>query len=461
MKRRNTRLQRRIAVALTLIVLLMVVVQGYLAYATLTQQEDDLVDQIVESEARRLLERLAQGDAPLATDGTPTDLSSRFRAWLLPASATGETPPAAGLSPQARELRSGTLILHEGPVVRHYLATPTQAGLLILEYDASEDEAFVYRFGAYLVVTGLVIVVLAGIVSLTIARIVVAPFRRLALQLSHWSPGGRPLPAGRSDEETLLLEAFDAAQRRLDDSHARAREFAANVRHEIRTPLTALRTDAEMLLMTQPLDEAGRMRLMRMQATVDSVSADIESMHNLSLALPAQAERVDLSVCLNNVWAGLQHHNLDGRLELVDELARGDVVDIDRLALMTVLRNLLRNAIEHAAPGRCTVRRIPDGLEVVDEGPGIDPEVLPQIFERHFSRHRADLRPGPQTATGASTLDDRTPHEGRGLGLAIAQHTARSRGWTLDVESGPGHGTVFTLRFHESSTQSRRNLDPT
>src|SRR5690606_19306678 len=104
----------------------------------------------------------------------------------------------------------------------------------------------------------------------------------------------------------------------------------------------------------------------------------------------------------------------------------GVVVSVDRLALMTVLRNLLRNAIEHASPGRCIVSRTPDGLRVADEGPGILPEDQPFVFDRYF---RGRLSDSPDIA--------RTD---KGLGLAIARQTSELRGWSLELAPSAGRG---------------------
>ncbi len=462
MKGGGTRLQRRIAIALTAIVLLMVVVQSYLAYSTLEQQEDDLVDQVVASEAQRLIDRLARGDESLRVDGEPTVLTTRFRVWLLPLDGRSDASPTmpAGSRLAGHPLREGTSQYHVGMTVFHYLSSRTPQGMLVLEYDASADEAFVYRFGADLVVSGLVIVLLAAVVSMSIARLVVAPFRRMAILLAGWSPGSAPIPPGRSDEEALLLQAFDSAQRRIEAAHARERDFAANLRHELRTPLTALRTDAEMLLLLSDLPAAARARLARIQQTVDAIATDVEAMQNLAQAREAVPEDVDLARCVDDVWTGLQHRNADGGLVLHNVIAAGTTRRLDRLALMTILRNLLLNAVVHASPGHCRVEANDHGLTVSDDGPGIAAADLPRIFERHFSRHRADLQPRAPVPLPERLAAGVTSATGDGIGLAIARETALSRGWSLSAESLPGQGSRFTLIFavapvfDASSTQS-------
>lgn len=438
----TTRLRLRITLAITLVVVLFVVVQGYLAYSALAEHEDGLVDRVVEVETQRLVDRAAAGDEVLPKDGTPVDVSSRVRAWLQPIHPLVSSAAAQRLPERVRMLSEGSHVWKEDGREIHYLVTRTPDGRLVVEYDASEDEAFVYTFGVYLLATGLAFSLLAAAVAIGLARIIVEPFTRLAMHMSRWSPGQRAAPVGRTDEESLLLEAFESAQRRLDEANARTREFAANVRHEIRTPLTALRTDAELLILTEEVGEDGRERLQRMQTTIDAIAADIESLHNLSKARTAEPEAVVLAVCVEDVWAGLQHRNVGGRLVMLNRVDSADVIEIDRLGLMTVLQNLLRNAIDHAAPDTCIVERVPGGMTLTDDGPGIEAEHLPRIFDRYFSRRRSDVVSAP--------VPEARPDE-RGLGLAIAKQTATAHDWTLDVESRLGEGTRFILLFNSSS----------
>ncbi|HRP09371.1 MAG TPA: HAMP domain-containing sensor histidine kinase, partial [Gemmatimonadales bacterium] len=173
---------------------------------------------------------------------------------------------------------------------------------------------------------------------------------------------------------------------------------------------------------------------------VASVSKGLESLQALSTAAAGKEEPVVLSQCVDEVWESLAHVARDAGASLVNQVPRGETVVIDRLALMTVLRNLLRNAIEHASPGPCRVSRTAHGLEVSDEGPGIAPEDRPFIFDRYFQGRLADS-PG------------RTRTE-KGLGLAIARQTCELRGWTLEVAPSASRGSVFSLRFSEPIAES-------
>ena len=423
-------LQKRIRLALTAVIVLFVAAQGYLAYSSLEQQEDDLVDDIVMSETRRLIERIDGGENLMPPDGQPLRLGLNLTAWLVPADGA---PAVPSMPAYLAALGDGPHMLQRSGRVYHAVIERIPAGRLYVQFDATQNEQFVYRFGRYLIVTGILCIILGWGISTFLARIVVAPFRRLSERLTNWSPDTPSGPVARSDEETMLLEAFDQAQRRLEESLAREREFAANVRHEVRTPLSALRTDAEMMLLTESLPATVEQRLRRMIGAVDNVSSGLDALQDLSGAMPGKAERVRLAQCVDDVWESLAHLAADSGATLVNNVPRGETVDIDRLALMTILRNLLRNAIEHASPGRCRVGRIARGVTVADDGPGISPEHRPFVFDRYFQGRLTD-------SPGMARRD-------KGLGLAIAWQTADLRGWTLEFQSTSGSGTVFSLLF--------------
>lgn len=471
MKFRMSTLQRRISIALTAVVVLFVAVQGYLVYLSLEHQEDDLVDDIVMSETHRLIGRLADGEEAALIEHGMSRLGPNMRAWLIrPGAAT------TGLPAWLQPLDQGLHMQYVDSRVYHSVIRDTPSGRLYVDYDATENEAFVYEFGGFLLLTGICFVVLGWLLSVWVARIVVAPIGRLAKQLADWSPSSTTPTVGTSDEETLLLQAFDQAQRRMDQAFAHEREFAANIRHEVRTPLTTLRTDAELILLTEGrLSDGTRHRLNRIIASADSVADAVEAAHALASYAPARPEPLDLAVCVDTAWASLQHLNEGGRMQLRNQAGRGGERPVlDRQALMIILRNLLRNAIQHASPGPCEVRRTDTGLEVSDSGPGIAPEILPRIFDRYFSGRFVDLDPGEDQDAGQDPApggrleeggnktrageadgppwseDDarsRARRAGRGLGLAIASQTASQQRWRLQVRSTVGKGTTFSLDF--------------
>ena len=232
------------------------------------------------------------------------------------------------------------------------------------------------------------------------------------------------------------------AMRPVQEAFGRQRTFIADASHELKTPLTLIRADAEVLsrgiddpdnreLVDDLLGETDRMSailsdlLLLARLDADKVSVSREPF-DLALVLSETSERFAAR-------ASAEHKNLEvhhsGKLP-----ARGDT---DRTG--QVLAALLDNALRFT-PGGGTITvegRIMDKrveATITDTGPGIAPESLDRIFERFY---RADTH---------SAARSRGPSGGgTGLGLAIASDLARAQGGELTAENTAGGGAKFTL----------------
>jgi signal transduction histidine kinase len=419
-------LQRRISWALGALVTVFVIAQGVLAYLSLEEQEDALVDEIVLSETKRLVGRLESGELSVSQGATEIALGANLSAWLLP----GNGPDRSQLPARLRTLSAGPHLIEEGEKDFHIVVAPIALGTLLVQYDATLNEQRVYQFGMALLIIGALCIGLGIALSNMLARLVVAPLHRLTERFARWAPGGST-PTSSADEEAALLAAFDRVRSGLESAAARQREFAANVAHELRTPLAAARTDIELTALSPSLSANEQVRLARAMATIDAAAGSLESLHAMSSQQPGQAEPVDLHTLVDDAWNSLAHASGASALRLVNDVPNGEIIVSDRHALLTILRNLLRNAAEYAGPAICVVRRTADGLQITDDGPGIAPADLPFVFERYF-RGRLTDSPG-------QTRSD------RGVGLAIAKQSAEVNGWRLSVESTPEAGTCFSL----------------
>ncbi len=155
----------------------------------------------------------------------------------------------------------------------------------------------------------------------------------------------------------------------------------------------------------------------------------------LNSADPARLRCVGLAHALEQAWFALEPM-ADARVLVLNNRIPPDAGRwLDPDALLIVLRNLVRNAIEHAAPATLQVSLDEAGILILhDDGPGMTPERLARV--REWRSGRTDL----------SVAD--APETGHGLGLGIARRVCELRGWQLDVDSvqgGPGSGTTFRL----------------
>lgn len=419
-------LKQRVMWALTALVALFVVMQGSLAYLSMVEQEDDLVDELVLAEARRLAVHLGQDEVPGVQPEDLLTLSPHFTAWLK--ARDGIVTPAL-LPDYMAALPEGPHILTDTGAELHAYVMSTAYGELYLQYDAEQHEAKVRQFGFYLLGLGALCIALAALAATQLAAIVVAPVERLTRMLGEWAPG--VVPAEARDEEAQLLAAFSRVQERFEEGIAHEREFIGNARHEIRTPLTALRTDLEMLALHAPVEM--QQRLQRSLASVDEIAGSLDLVHTLSQRRAQEREPVDLAACVDAAWVSLARSEDTERLSFSNAVAADVRVLADRHALLTILRNLIRNAAEHAMASHCTVTHSERGIEIADDGVGISAQDLPLLFDRYYRARRMDAP--EQRGIGAD----------RGLGLAIARQVADLNGWQLAVESEPGTGTRFIL----------------
>lgn len=425
---------RRVTWALTGTVGLFVGALVVLAYMIFGRMEDDLVNQVVEHETSRLSMQLDHPQQHVI-DGEFVGLGDALRAWLV-------VPPAlpATLPDRLRELSSGPHELEVEGQVWHVRVEPLAEGRLIVLYNATENEQRVNDFGLIIVVLGGFFVLIAYTLSQRLARRVVAPLHTVADRLVLWSPGAMQTEVSREDEAGRVIEIFDRVQQRVDRMMAAQREFTANLSHELRTPLAAMRTDSEMILLDPDLPQTHRTRVARVMTHVDAVVSAMQSARALALEAPSNVTRLAVRACLEDAWLGLSARAEGSGLVLVNHLSPQAVFTVERHAMMTVMRNLIGNAIEHAAPATLTVSMRGQSLYFQDNGPGIAAADLPFVFDRHVSIRRRD------------TPDAAEPTESRGLGLSIAKRVCDMQGWSLTAHCRRAgrSGVVFVLTLDGS-----------
>lgn len=222
------------------------------------------------------------------------------------------------------------------------------------------------------------------------------------------------------------------------------RRFMADAAHELRTPLSVVRSRAEVALQ-QPRGAAEYEKTLRaIEAESTRIGRIVEDLLTLARAdtgeRAIERQRVFLDdVALDAAEAAHALAERRGvRLE-VEEFEEAPIVG-DAALLRQLVLILLDNAIKFSPPSSrvaIRVRREPDAaiLIVEDSGIGIAREDLPHVFERFYRADASRRRAGTATSEGA------------GLGLSIAQWVAEEHGATIDVRSGVGEGTRVFVRF--------------
>jgi signal transduction histidine kinase len=432
MTRRST-LTQRVVWAVTGAVALLTGLLAALAYVTVDSQEDELTDEMLRGEVQQMIAlALKPGLMPVGA----LEASPRVTAYLtrdgmgvqeLPSSLRGLNPGLYQLSPDGHQW--------------HVAVVDTDDGRMSVVLDATASEARVHRFGYTVLTLWLVCLGIAALVARAVAAIAVGPIVEATRNIARLAPERSGPDADLTDEASVLMETFNRFRDRVDETVAREREFAANLDHEIRTPLTAIRTDAELTTLEIELPPAQRLRMKRIMISVDEIIATARSALSSSEGAVMAVEEVELQELLASVCTGLSDRAAARGLRVEIAIEAPQVVVLASQALLVVCRNIVRNAIDHATPGSLTIEGDIHSLVFRDDGPGIAPASLPHVFERYHRGHR---------------LDDGAPEAGsprRGLGLAIARRLCDLQGWGLRAESPliDGRGTAFIVDLSPSS----------
>jgi signal transduction histidine kinase len=249
-------------------------------------------------------------------------------------------------------------------------------------------------------------------------------------------------------EIDALIDSFDQLLARLDDLLQSERRFTHSASHELKTPLTVLSGELEMLLDRRDLPPDARDRVQRAAGQVETLRELVEALLLLRMAAPSggQAregfEPVNLAdVARDTVAAMLKRHPTrqgDVQLTAPDEV----LVSGQPVLLASAVRNLVDNACKFTSRGQpvCIEVKTTAAAEVVvdDGGPGVPAPERERIFDPFYR--------GAALRSGAS---------GFGLGLPILRHVARAHGGEVLVQDSPLGGARFVLRIPRwSSTRT-------
>jgi two-component system, OmpR family, sensor histidine kinase MprB len=283
---------------------------------------------------------------------------------------------------------------------------------------------------ALLVVAG---TVFAAAMARLFARPVIRPISELTRAAEHIEATGdlgRRIGARGGDEVGRMAQRFDAMLDRVQASQAAQRRLVADASHELRTPVTSLRTNMEVLLAGAELEEGERRALLRdMVGQSEELSELVGDLVELARGDEGDPPIEDVALhdlVAESVARARRHASaVRFRTDLEPCVIAGVP---DRLG--RAVNNVLDNAAAHSPPRGAVEVRLHDGvLEVRDHGPGVPEEELGQLFDRFFRGASGRVR------------------QGSGLGLAIVRQVADAHGATVEADNAQGGGLVVRLAF--------------
>lgn len=227
-----------------------------------------------------------------------------------------------------------------------------------------------------------------------------------------------------------MLERLQRSRAQLDASVEAQRQLVADASHELRTPVTSLRTNIEVLLDSDHLDAEDRRRLLSdVVEQSEELTALVGDLIELARGdLPDEAiEDVRLDRIVEQAVSRARRNF--PHVRVTAELAPL-AVDGSPERLSRAINNLLDNAARHSPEGGLVeVGLSPGAVTVRDHGSGIDPQDLPHVFDRFYR--------------GANSRG----RQGSGLGLAIVRQVAEQHGGSVEAANAAGGGALFTLRL--------------
>jgi two-component system sensor histidine kinase BaeS len=285
------------------------------------------------------------------------------------------------------------------------------------------------------------VALLAAVFAVFVIAVAVGGMRRMTRPMGNLIEAARRIEAGdysaqvtESGPQDLrsVARAFNAMSVRLKTSDEQRRSFLADVTHELRTPLSVIRGQAEAIADgVYPGDTAHLAPILDATQTLDRLVEDLRTLVLTDAGnLILHKESTDLGALVGDTVESFKTQaegaGLTLRADVGDDLPHAE---IDPARIRSVIGNLVSNAIRHTASGgSVTVGVSTPGsglvLTVTDNGEGIPPDLLPRVFERFVK--------------GANS-------PGSGLGLAIAHDIVAAHGGTLEIESEPTSGTRVRL----------------
>lgn len=337
-----------------------------------------------------------------------------------------------------------TLNRHPLLVLTRHIAIGGQGFVIRVAGQLEDNRQLITIFTNGLIAATPALLLASALSGYLLSRRALRPVDRLTLTLRSISIGNlsERLPVRPTgDELQRLATTCNDMLDRLERAVGRINRFTADASHELRSPVSFIRTLAEYALRNPEIDAESRQGFEEILAEAEDASRLLEDMLTLARADAGQAEvrlePVELMPVVEEIYE--KARPVAGRkrqyLKLSSNGLQTAVVQADRSALRRLLWTLLDNAIKYTPDGgRVEIRAEATArgatVTVKDSGIGIPEDLLPRVFDRFF---RADTSRG-QT-------------EGSGLGLAIAKWIADCHRANLTVQSTPGQGSSFQVEF--------------
>jgi signal transduction histidine kinase len=330
---------------------------------------------------------------------------------------------------------------------------PIRVGNLVAIAQVPKSAAFLTarELVTNMLVLSLVLLIFSALLSLLWSRLITRPLEKLSVATQELSKGqfDVTIEASSRDEIGDLANSFNTMATELDDRDKSLKEtqqalvqsekmsafgqLGAGIAHEVKNPLAGILGLAQLSLRKVSEDSPIRENLTLIESETKRCQMIMENLLKFARKEEVAFDRVDINTAVENTAAIVEHQLSINQVKLAKEL-HPDLPHVEGNAnqLQQVLMNLLINAQQamKGEPGHITVRTMPGGndnvkIEIIDNGPGMPPEIKDKVFEPFFSTKPSG--------------------EGTGLGLSVSYGIIKEHNGTITVNSAPGEGSAFTI----------------
>lgn len=300
--------------------------------------------------------------------------------------------------------------------------------------------------------TTAVVLVLAVLLTVVVGGRLVRPLRALT-EAAQRPSDHRRVPVIGKDEIGYLATALNELAERRERSEEQRKAMVSDIAHELRNPLTNIRSWLEAAQDGLATVEGPVLTLLHDETV--HLQHIVDDLRDLAAAdagsLRVHPEPMHLDDAIEQIADAYETSAAAAGVSLTTSFTGDPVVVADPVRLRQLVGNLLSNAIRHSHPGGTVTMQASAGasrltIAVADTGAGIAAEDLPRVFSRFWRADESRAR-----ATGGS-----------GLGLPIARKIAEAHGGDITVESTLGGGATFTatLMFEQLAPSAVSSLDP-
>jgi len=312
----------------------------------------------------------------------------------------------------------------------HVLVAPLGEDRIYIQLDITEIERSEELLTVILLVAWAFLIVILFFIARILSKRLSRPIAQLSQALSRINPDERGVQLSdhfADDEVGKIAQAFDSYTRKIDSYVEKQIAFAAMASHELRSPLTIVRTSAD-LIASRYDDPDINPHLEKIQRA----SANMANMIHALLAVTRDRrtgntnQSIALHSLVDEIVATMSPEIDAKQISIDNQLAPDICIDADRILVTVVLTNLIRNAVKHGQQSSIEIEMQASILSITDNGIGISSEDLEHIFDFRFRGQNS---------------------QGYGIGLYISKLICDYQDWSLDLLPNPQGGIIARVDF--------------